>query len=183
MADIRMVTLRSTVNYPVNVFSTAYNINRDFTTLGARQVLPFDVVQQLLWDNGFKYMIEHGILYIDDMQTKIDLGLEEPDTTVPTRIRVLEPAQIEKLLKQSSYDEFVKEMNGLSVEQLDNIVDYAVKNNIVDINKSDFLKKYTGRDIVVIIGKKRANAEAEVREAKRAADEAKNGREGDFRRI
>ena len=106
--ETRMVKLRNTSAKTVTVYSSAYNIKRVFNGKGTVQMLPFDAVEQLLWENGFQYMIKTGQLYIDDMQTKIDLGLESPDTKVPTNIKVLTPEQILTLLKVRSYDEFVK---------------------------------------------------------------------------
>jgi hypothetical protein len=115
------------------------------------------------------------------MQDKIDLGLEEPDTTEPTNIKVLNDAQIKALLTTITYDTFVKEINSVSVQQANNVVDYAVANEIMDMKKSDYLKQITGRDIVAILAKRRQEAEADriAAEKERAAKAA----EGEFRRV
>jgi hypothetical protein len=61
-------------------------------------------------------MIDTGMLYIDDMQAKIDLGLEEPGTETPTRIKVFTPEQILTLLKIKKYDDFKAEIDSVSIE-------------------------------------------------------------------
>lgn len=159
--ETRMVKLRNTSAKTVTVYSSAYNIKRVFNGKGTVQMLPFDAVEQLLWENGFQYMIKTGQLYIDDMQTKIDLGLESPDTKVPTNIKVLTPEQILTLLKVRSYDEFVKEMNTVSIEQAKEVVKYAVEHNLIDNEKVDYLKKRTGKDVIAMIARKRLEADAE----------------------
>lgn len=157
----RMVKLRNTTAKTVTVFSAAYNIKRTFPGKGAVQVLPYDIVEQLLWDNGFQYMIKSGQLYIDDMQTKIDLGLENPDAKVPTNIKVLTPEQILTLLKVRTPEEFKKEVSTISVEQCNEIVKYAVENNLIDNDKVNYLKERTGKDVIAMIARKRLEAEAE----------------------
>ena len=159
--ETRMVKLRNTTAQTVTIYSPAYNVKRTFPGKGAVQVLPFDTVEQLLWDNGFQYMIKSGQLYIDDMQTKIDLGLENPDAKVPTNIKVLTPEQILTLLKVRTVEKFKKEVSTISVEQCNEIVKYAVENNLVDNDKVNYLKERTGKDVIAMIARKRLEAEAE----------------------
>ena len=159
--ETRMVKLRNTTAQTVTIYSPAYNVKRTFPGKGAVQVLPFDTVEQLLWDNGFQYMIKSGQLYIDDMQTKIDLGLENPDAKVPTNIKVLTPEQILTLLKVRTVEEFKKEVSTISVEQCNEIVKYAVENNLVDNDKVNYLRERTGKDVIAMIARKRLEAEAE----------------------
>ena len=159
--ETRMVKLRNTTAQTVTIYSPAYNVKRTFPGKGAVQVLPFDTVEQLLWDNGFQYMIKTGMLYIDDMQTKIDLGLENPDAKVPTNIKVLTPEQMLTLLKVRTVEEFKKEVDTISVEQCNEIVKYAVENNLIDNDKVNYLKERTGKDVIAMIARKRLEAEAE----------------------
>ena len=159
--ETRMVKLRNTTAKTVTIYSSAYNVKRTFPGKGAVQVLPFDTVEQLLWDNGFQYMIKTGQIYIDDMQTKIDLGLENPDAKVPTNIKVLTPEQILTLLKVRTVEEFKKEVSTVSVEQCNEIVKYAVEHNLIDNDKVNFLKERTGKDVIAMIARKRLEAEAE----------------------
>lgn len=133
-----------------------------------------------MWRPGFKNMIRSGILYIDNMQDKIDLQLEDPDTKAPTKIRVLTDEQILTLLKVKSYEDFVKELATVSLDQANAVVNYAVENSIVDNRKVDYLKEITGRDVVKIIAHKRDAAEAERINAEK---EARRRNEGEFNAI
>ena len=159
--ETRMVRLRNTVAKTTVIYAPAYGIKREFPGKGAVQMFPFETVEQLLWDNGFQYMIKTGQLYIDDMQTKIDLGLESPDTKVPTNIKILTPEQILTLLKVRSFDDFKKEMDTVSLEQVDEVVKYAVEHNLIDNDKVDYLKKRGGKDVIAMIARKRLEDDAE----------------------
>lgn len=180
MNGTRMVKFRNTKAETVVVYEPAYNIRREFPGKGTVQLIPFDIVEQLLWRPGFANLIKGGILYIDDMQDKIDLGLEEPDTKTPTKIKVLTPEQILTLLKVKDYNSFVSDIEGLSMDQVNNIVDYAVENEILDTKKINYLKDLTGRDVLKILTRKR---EAEEVEQANAEKEAARRREGEFNSI
>lgn len=173
--NTRMVTLQNTTAATVNVYSPAYNVNRIFPGKGTKQMLPFEIVEQLLWDTGFRNMIDSGMLYIEDMQTKIDLGLEEPETKVPTRIKVFTPEQILTLLKIKSFEDFKKEVSSASVEQANEIVKYAVENNLVDNDKVNYLKERTGKDVIAMIARKRLEADAEKAYADKNKDKKPEG--------
>lgn len=159
--ETRMVKLRSTVAKTTEIYAPAYGIKREFPGKGVVQMLPFETVEQLLQDNGFQYMIKTGQLYIDDMQTKIDLGLESPDAKAPTNIKVLTPEQILTLLKVRSLDDFKKEMDTVSLEQVNEVVKYAVEHNLIDNDKVNYLKERSGKDVIAMIARKRLEADAE----------------------
>lgn len=176
----RMVSFRNTTSGNVIVHEPAYNIHREFLGKNTIQKIPFDIVEQLMWRPGFKNMIKSGILYIDNMQDKIDLQLEDPDTKAPTKIKVFTDEQILTLLKIKSFEDFVKELSTVSIDQANAVVNYAVENSIVDSKKVDYLKEITGRDVVKIISHKRDAAEAEKANAER---EARRRNEGEFNSI
>lgn len=178
--ETRMVRLRSTSASTFVINEPAFNVRRVFPNKGSVQMLPFEVVEQLLWQPGFRVAIDTGKIYIDDMQDKIDLGLEEPETKVPTNIKVLNEAQMLTLLKVKSYDDFLDELATLPIEQIRNLADYAAENNLVDIAKIDAIKQLTGKDVVEMINKRRMFEQAEKASAER---EARRRNEGEFNAI
>lgn len=177
----RMVKLVSMDSGTVCLYEPAYNVNKVFKGRGTTQILPFEVISQMLNTDGFRSMIDMGILYIENMQDKIDLGLEEPGTTEPTNIKVLTDAQKATLLKADTVDEFVKHLDGYTTEQVLSLVDYAVENKITNIEKANVLKELTGKDIISIIAKRRAEEEHDKEVARREA-EAERAAEGEFTR-
>lgn len=156
MNENRMVKLISTSNSTVVVSRPEYGIRREWQREGSFQMIPFNTVEQLLFTTGFRNMIDTGTLYIDNMQDKIDLGLEEVGTTVPTNIVVLTEAERAKLLSPAvSFKEFVQVLSKVTVDQAQKVVDYAAKHNLIDYEKTDYLKAITGRDIIAIIAHNR----------------------------
>ena len=71
MSNTRMVNLKNMVNKTVGVKLPEYGVNRKWTTKGQVIPLPYDTVEQMLWHEGFRKMIDRGILYIENMQDKM----------------------------------------------------------------------------------------------------------------
>lgn len=151
MSNVRMVKIKNMVNKRVGVVRPEYGVNRKWNKKGQEIPLPFDTVEQLLWTTGFRNMIERGILYIENMQDKIDLGLEPYDAVEPENIKVFTNAQIENLLTNTPFVAFKKELEGVGETQLKEIVNYAILHRLVDMQKADYLRQLTGSDILKAI--------------------------------
>lgn len=174
----RMVILKSMVNGTVSVNYPQYNINRRWSQTGQPVAIPFHTVEQCLWENGFRRMIDSGILYIESMQDKIDLGLEPADATEPVNIIALTQNQIDSLLKTASLDEFKETLLKLPRAQVDNLVEYAVEKEIVVMDKAAFVKELTGKDILASVSKKQQMREIEKREAQREKEHERDRENG-----
>lgn len=167
MANTRMVNLTSTVNKTVGVKLPEYGVNRKWTNKGQSIPLPYDTVEQMLWHEGFRKMIDRGILYIENMQDKIDLGLEPADAKEPENIKVLTDTQIKNLLTSQPLDVFKKEISDLNMTQINNIVNYAIANEIVDVAKCDVLQELTEIDVLGAIATKKGLEKVEEKEKKK----------------
>lgn len=157
----RMVTIISTVDRTVVVNRPEYGIRRQWVARGQAQQIPFDIVNNLMFTVGFANLVMQGILDIPSMQDKIDLGIEDPGTKVPTRVIVLNDSQKLTLMKVRTYDEFVKELAKMPMSQAHALVDYAVANELIDSKKVAYLKELTGRDVVQIIARNRMSEEVD----------------------
>ena len=146
--NTRMVKITSMVNKTVGVKRPELGINRKWTQKGQVMPIPYDIVEQLLWTEGFRNMIDRGILYIDDLQDKFDLGLEPYDAKEPQNIIVLTDIQIANLLKNVPFVAFKQEISKLGMTQIKEIVNYAILHEVVDVQKADLLRQITGTDIL-----------------------------------
>ena len=144
----RMVKVTNMVNKTVGVKLPEYGINRKWVRKGQSVPIPFDSLSQMLWHNGFRNMIDKGILYIDSMKDKIDLGLEEEGTKEPTNIIALNDSQILKLLKVDDFDTFKNTIDKLPEAQVRNVANYAITNKIVGVEKCNYIKDLTYIDIL-----------------------------------
>lgn len=165
----RQVILKSAVEGSVSVNYPQYGVNRKWNKIGQPMSMPYEVVEQCLWENGFRRMIESGILYIENMQDKIDLGLEPYDATEPTNIIVFNENEMKELWKTATLDEFKEKVLSAPRTQVDSLITYAIKNEIVEMDKVNFIKKLTGKDVLASVTLKRDVEEAEEREAREAA--------------
>ena len=119
------------------------------------------------------------MIYIENMQDKIDLGLEEPETTEPTNIKILSPERMKAILS-SPMENFLKEIDGCPMEQIRLLAEYAADNNFVEVEKVDVIKKLTGLDIINMISRRR---QAEDADQIAAEKEANRRRDGEFNAI
>lgn len=174
----KMVALKSMVNAIVAIKKPEYSFNRRWLKRGQVQAVPFSVLEQLLWDNSVRRMLEAGILYIEDLEVKKELGLEPYDATKPVNIIVLNEQEMINLLTKTPIDEFKRVVSRLPSVQVDNLIDYAVEKEILDSQKSSFLKKMTGKDILKTITRRRDVEEAERREEERLKKERDGAYQG-----
>lgn len=107
-----------------------------------------------LYRPGVEAMFTQGILYIEDMQDKIDLGLEEEGTVEPTKVIPLTDKDKEALLKYKPLAEFKALLKDYSADQIQEIFMYAVDNELVDYQKCEYFKKQYGYDIITAIRNK-----------------------------
>ena len=171
MAD-RMVHLKNTMNATLSVRKPQYGVNRTWAKRGQVQALPFDTVEQLLWDTGFSNMIKSGMLYIDSMKDKIDLGLEPEGATKPVNIIAVDEQSVAEIWNTMDMEEFKKTVSRLTRTQIDNIISYAVETKNINLDKVNFIKEITadstgknGRDILKILEHKK-----QVEEGKKLAE-------------
>lgn len=118
---------------------------------GATYAVEHDVLEQLMYDRGFKYMIDTGMLYIEDMKEKQELGLEPEDAKEPVNIIVLNDKERRRYMVNLSLKEFKDKISKLSYEQVVQLADYAVANRLADFDKAEVLKEICGRDIIQAI--------------------------------
>ena len=72
----------------LGVIIPEYNFNRTWPNKGSSMLVDKDVLEQLMFNEGVRYMFDNGMLYIEDMETKKELGLEPEDATEPVNIIV-----------------------------------------------------------------------------------------------
>ena len=110
-----------------------------------------ELLENLMYDNGVEYMFQTGMLYIEDMEVKKEMGLEPEDATEPVNIIVLSDKDMKRYLTVMPVAEFKQKIATLSTEQKKNLVDFAVENEIMNIEKSEILKEATSLDSIKMI--------------------------------
>ena len=150
---VNMTTSRVYVNVPSIPFQ------HEWLSQGAFFMISKEILEQLMFDPGTQYMFEHGILYIEDMETKQELGLEPEDAEEPVNIIVLTDKERRRYMVNMPLDEFKEKVDKLSREQQTLLAEYAIKNRLADLDKAEYLKKKTDRDIYQAIRLSKLNKE------------------------
>lgn len=162
MADTRRVKVVNMVNKTVGVRHPEFGVNLRWNAKGQPLMINYDILEQLLWNDGFRKMIDRGILYIDNMQDKIDLGLEPEGATEPENILVLKESKMKELLTTIPFVVFKKELQKYNLTQIRELVNYAIAHEIIDMDKATYLKDITGLDIVRAVSNNREVERAEA---------------------
>lgn len=123
------------------------NFQHRWPKKGASILIPFGTLEQLMFDQGFENMVRTGVLYIDDMDAKIELGLEPAGATKPQNIIILSDDEMRACMVTMNFNDFKEKVNSLNREQLLNLCDYAIDNHLANYEKTQYLKQITGKDI------------------------------------
>ena len=154
-----MVTVISTVNGVVGIYLPDLRFKKEWTRKGQRQKIDKELLQDIMYDPGSEYMFRTGMLYIEDMDIKKEIGLEPEDATEPVNIIVLDEKQLNRYLTVMPLHEFKENVKKLSIEQAKNLVDYAVQKETITFDKAEFLEKVTGLNAMSMIQLNRKNKE------------------------
>jgi hypothetical protein len=154
------VKVTSTTVGEVSVFDPSIPFRASWPNKGSTRSIEEETLEQLRYFPGFEYMIEHGMLYIEDMEAKKKLGIEPEDATEPVNVIVLSDVDKNKYMKVYSIEKFKTEVKKLSREQIVDLADYAIENKIADFEKSEVLEKLCGKNIIRGIQLARQNKEA-----------------------
>jgi 5-formaminoimidazole-4-carboxamide-1-beta-D-ribofuranosyl 5'-monophosphate synthetase len=112
-----------------------------------------------MFEPGVKYMFDEGMLYIEDMEAKKELGIEPEDAKEPVNVIILNDKQRRQYWVNLSLNDFKKKVDELPREQVELLADYAIENRLVDVDKCDFMQEKCGRDIMTAIKLNKADEE------------------------
>ena len=147
----KQVELVSTIDAYVGIDVPDLHLKRLWERKGAKKSIPLDVLREAIYDPSVDYLLRQGILYIDDLDVKIELGLEEESAKEPgaqLNIQLLKDEEMNRLLNIVPIYDFKAKVKELKKEQLQTLVDYAVTHEITNFEKCEYLKELTGQDII-----------------------------------
>ena len=153
------IKVRSTVGGEVSVLIPEINLKRSWDRKGTIRYKTLEELEQGLYDPGFEYMIRQGILEIMDLDAKKELGLEPEDATEDVNIIVLSEEEMKRYLTVMPLPEFKEKIVELPKEQVQNLVDYAISNEIVNMDKNDVLKEVAEVNVIKAIELRRKSKE------------------------
>lgn len=138
-------------------------LKRVWEKKGAIKTIPFEQLEEAIYDPGVESLFVDGVLGIADMDVKKKLGLEPEDAGEPVNIIVLSDKERKEWLVDLSVAEFRSKIKELPREQVIELANYAVDNEITNFEKSEILKRAVGIDVLSRVKLNRDN-KAEVEE-------------------
>ena len=149
MNDKVMVT--SMVNGIVGITLPHLLFKKSWPKKGSKLPVDKEILRQAIYEPGVEYMFKNGILYIDDMDFKIELGLEEEGTTTPKNIIPVDEKFLERLLKKMPSYEMKQHLKTMNDTQLRELIDYATSQNDIQLDRLSAIKEITGIDLFKVI--------------------------------
>ena len=133
--------------------------HRVWNKKGQKLPIDKDILREAIYEPGVEYMFKNGILYIEDMDFKIELGLEAEGTKAPTQILPMDDKYLNRVLKLMPVVDMKKAIDEMSLVQRQELVDYAVKQNDVQLDRLDIISKKCNVDILKAIELNRQKGE------------------------
>ena len=146
MNDKVMVT--SMVGGTVSASSLEHRV---WNKKGQKLPVSKDVLREAIYEPGVEYMFKKGILYIDDMELKIELGLEAPGTETPTEVLPVDDKYLNRVLKLMPVSEMKSTIDKMSIVQKQELIDYASKQNDIQLDRLAIVSEKCGVDILKTI--------------------------------
>ena len=142
----RKIVVKSMVNYTVGLTIPDLRFKREFSKEGETKLIDFDVLSEGITSLGVKTLFDEGILYIENKQDRIDLGIE--DENEPEKFKILNRGQILKLLKVDPISKLQEILEVLPREQINRIAEVAIEEKFTDFDKCNLIKKSCGIDVI-----------------------------------
>ena len=155
----KQVTLTNTIKSRVGINVPELLLKRTWEKKGVKRNIDLNTLREAFYYPSVEYLLREGILYIDDMEVKIELGLEEPESKEPTAIVILSEADMQRYMTTLPIYEFKEKVKSLGKEQVQALVDYAIENKLTSFDKCEFLKGLTQTDILSAVQLQKANEE------------------------
>ena len=148
----KKVKIISYAGHSIRINIPELRVNRLFEKQGQSFLFDADTVEEMFYYPSMEKLFVDGIFYLDDKELRVKLGLEEENGTVAEMVTApISDTSILTYLKAKPINEFKKYVEALPIEQQLRFVDVAVKNKVIDYEKSMFLKELTGKDIMKIV--------------------------------
>lgn len=125
--------------------------HRVWNKKGQKLPVSKDVLREAIYEPGIEYMFKKGILYIEDMEMKIELGLEAPGTTTPTEVLPVDDKYLNRVLKLMPISEMKAAIDKMSIVQKQELVDYASKQNDIQLDRLAIVSDKCNVDILKTI--------------------------------
>lgn len=145
----RKIKITNNSNQYVVLSDRSLNFKAVFERRGVTRLVDLEILQQMIYSAGVEILFKQGVLVIDDMEVKIELGLEPEGAKEPVNIITLTDAQKRRHLTVSPMNEFKELIDKMPLEQVKELARFAIANELVgNMEKVDYLQSKTNINIL-----------------------------------
>ena len=138
----------STYNGRCGIDNADLNISRLWQNRGDAVTFTREQLESLQFDVAFMNMVREGVLYIEDMDVKKEIGVEPEDAAQPTHI-LMDDKTLERFWKNMPLGQFKVESKNLTKSQLTMLAEYAIAHGSEgSIEKANYLTSISGYNIL-----------------------------------
>lgn len=101
MENKKIMVVSNTIG-EVSIDIPSMHFRRVWERKGAKKPIDVEILREIIYDPGVEKMFKMGILYIEDLPTKIELELEPVGAEKPTNIVILTDDQRKMLLSETT---------------------------------------------------------------------------------
>lgn len=152
------VIVTSMVGGNIGITLPHIRFNKTWPRKGTKLAIEKDILREAIYEPGVEYLFRQGILYIDDLSFKIELGLEPEGAEAPTHVAVDEK-YMTRVLKVMPIGEMKKAISEMNEIQRQEFVDFASSQNDISLERIKVVDQVTGANILKIIELKRLKEE------------------------
>lgn len=152
------VIVTSMVGGNIGITLPHIRFNKTWPRKGTKLAIEKDILREAIYEPGVEYLFRQGILYIDDLSFKIELGLEPEGAEAPTHVAVDEK-YMTRVLKVMPIGEMKKAISEMNEIQRQEFVDFASSQNDISLERIKVIDQVTGANILKIIELKRLKEE------------------------
>ena len=153
------VMVTSMVSGRIGLVLPRLHINKVWPKKNTKLPVEKDVLREAIYEPGVEYMFKQGLLYIDDMDFKIELGLEEEGAKAPTAILPVDEKYLERVLKRMPLVEMKAAIKAMNSEQRGEMIEYASEQTDIQLDRISAIREITGTDLFKVIELKKQREE------------------------
>lgn len=155
--DKDKILIESGISGSVSVDIPNLRFSRKWRKKGSVEPVKMEILRDAIYDEGFKYMLDEGILIIKDRDVLIDLEMISEEEKETEHLAVLTEQEIKRYLTVMPFAEMKGKIEILPKTQVEEVVTYAIQNKIYGGEKISYLEEISGKKIKEAIRLNEAN--------------------------
>ena len=142
------VIVNSMVSGRVSIIMPDLRMKKTWPRKGTKLPISKDFLREAIYDEGVYSLFADGDLDFDDMDFKIELGLEDEGTKAPTKVIPMDEKYMERILKFMPIMEMKENLHKMSNDQKNEFLDYACHQTDINLDRIRVIDEIFGSNLL-----------------------------------